>query len=94
MIKNNKVGEDVETFKNTKTDNIYKQSEIKTEDLYRVVFKQNRSFELFVNNEKLIWNSHGINPIYPEKYINGLPESIINDKDFKVAQKYFSVSKI
>lgn len=90
----NKVGENLETFENTKINETYKQSEIKSENLYRVIFKQNRQFELFINNEKIIWTSNGINPAFPDKYKNGLPESIINNPDFKTNQKYFTVVKI
>jgi hypothetical protein len=60
--------------------------------LYRLVFKQNRAFELHIGNEVLRFENGAL--IFPLKYTAGIPESIINSDDFLVMKNYFVVKKI
>ncbi len=78
---------------------VYKASEKEPfkatrEKKYRVVFKHNRSFDLRVNQETIKFSPHGINPEFPEKYKNGIPEKIVNSKDFQSHKNYFVVTEV
>ena len=63
------------------------------EVLYNVIFRDNRSFELTVGREFLRFEPHVTNPVVPEKYKNGVPESIISHPDFKIKKDYFNIFK-
>jgi hypothetical protein len=69
------------------------EENIKAEALYTVSFRENRSFELFVRGERILFHGRKLNPVYPEKYKNGLPEELINSTDFKASAKYFNIVK-
>ena len=66
----------------------------KKEKLFKVIFRENRTHELFVAGEKLIWGPNSVNPIFPEKYNKGLPERLINDRDFKSQESYFTIVEV
>lgn len=89
-MKKNKIGEDNEEnkYKNTKVDKYQN-----TRDLYNVVFKQNRKFEIKIGREFLIFEGGKVNPVYPDKYKDGLPKAMIDNKDFQSQVKYFTVTK-
>ena len=76
-------------------DKVEKKSTIETskENLYNVIFRDNRSFEMTVGNEFFRFEPHITNPVLPEKYKNGVPESIISHPDFKIKKDYFNVFK-
>lgn len=86
----NKVGEDEKTYKNTEEE-IYKNSEIDKKKKYIVVYKHNSSMEIYVGKEFLRFEANINNPVYPDKYKDGLPESIISHPDFIKQKKYFTV---
>jgi hypothetical protein len=67
----------------------FKQSE----RLYTVRFIQNRKYELKVGREILIFHGGIINPIFPEKYQKGVPESIISHPDFAKAKSMFAITE-
>jgi hypothetical protein len=71
----------------------YKASDPKKK-LFRVVFKQNRTKEVKVGREFLVWIPNGVNPVYPEIYKDGIPEEIINHKDFQTQKKYFNITEV
>ena len=69
--------------------------EIKPEDkTYKVIFRENRTHELFVGVEKIIFAPNGVNPIFPEKYTKGLPHSVISHVDFQSQKSYFTIVEI
>ncbi len=59
----------------------------------RVVFKHNRSFDLRIGQEVIRFAPHGVNPEYPEKYKDGLPDDIINHRDFESHRNYFVITE-
>lgn len=85
-----KYPEKEEIYKQSEKKEIYKQSEKK----FNVMFKSNRRFELHVNREVLIFEGRKLNPIYPEKYREGIPENIINKPNFQTHKKYFNVMEV
>lgn len=93
----NMVGQDEKTFPDlSQEDNsTLKPSEENPgrEALYPVIFKEDRTFELYVAGERIVFSSRTRNPIYPEKYAEGLPDSILNHPDFKSHSQYFNVVK-
>ena len=71
------------------------EKEIKPEDkTYKVIFRENRTHELFVGVEKIIFAPNGVNPIFPEKYTKGLPHSVISHVDFQSQKSYFTIVEI
>jgi len=101
-------------FENSKKDpgTDFKNSEKKDEKdligkpkkskLYKVVFKQNRSFEIWIptTREQLRFEAHIVNPVLPlnkkgkPKYANGVPKEIINDAQFQSSLKYLNVMEV
>jgi hypothetical protein len=69
----------------------FRNSDIPNEKKYIVVHKFNSPIEIYIGREFLKFEAHTPNPIYPEKYQDGLPESIINHPDFQAAAKNFTV---
>ena len=67
----------------------FKQSE----RIYQVRFTQNRKYELKVGREILIFMAGAINPCFPEKYKNGVPESVISHPDFAKAKSMFAITE-
>jgi hypothetical protein len=80
---------DDSTFENSDEAN-FKQSEGKR---YNVVYKDNASMEITVGGELLRFEAHKLNPVHPEKYKDGVPESVINHPDFKWTNKYFTITE-
>jgi hypothetical protein len=85
-----KVGTNPERYENSPQEN-YKNSEIVTGKEYIVVCKRNASHEVYVGGELLRFEANIHNPVYPEKYSKGVPESIINHPDFQSAIQYFTI---
>ena len=92
-------------------DKVFKNSENDTKDLigkipkgklYKVVFKHNRSFEVWIPavREHLRFEAHIANPVSPldkdgqPKYKDGVPEVIIKDNQFQSSLKYFNVMEV
>jgi len=96
-MKKEKYPKDDKTFKQSE-EKVYKQSE----RLFKVVFKQNRSAEVFIptTREDLRFEAHIENPIFPlgkdgkPKYKDGVPESVINDPDFQSIAKNFNIMEV
>jgi hypothetical protein len=72
--------------KETKSDSLEKK--------YSVTYKLNSSTEIIVGGVLLKFVAHKRNPVYPENFSNGVPESIVNHKDFLPSKKYFVVTEI
>lgn len=66
-------------------------SDSKKEKLYFLINRSNRTHECYVNRQLLRW---GPNAHVPDQYPDGVPEDIINHKDFKTQSKYFTVTEI
>lgn len=81
--------ESKEVYENTKPE-VFKATR---EKKYRLVFKHNRSFDLRIAQETIRFAPHGVNPEFPEKYKNGIPEKIVNSKDFQSHKNYFVVTE-
>ena len=71
----------------------FKQSETPEEQLYTVIYKGNRSREITVNGERLLFRGGSINPVHPEKYRSGVPGNIVENPEFKSQAKDFSIKK-
>ena len=86
MSKKYAVGEKPETYEASPEvpAETFKQSETPAEQLYVIVFKQNRSIGITVNGEYLTFNCG-------KEYT--VPESVINSPDFKSQAKNFSIKK-
>ena len=65
------------------TADTFKQSETPAEQLYTIVYKGNRSREIVVNGERLIF--------HPGESRSDIPESIANSPEFK--NQDFSIKK-
>lgn len=79
-------------YKGTREDKFKQSKEIK-DNLYNVRFKSNRSTEILVGRELLMFRAGEINPWHPEKYSKGVPDNIINHADFIKASSRFAVTK-
>ena len=60
--------------------------------LYQVRNLANRPHEIIIKQKTIRWDARGINPMFPEEYKNGLPEEIINHKNFALQKKYFHIT--
>ena len=76
-----------------KNEEKFKQSEPK-EKLYKIIWTQNRSRELRIGRENLMFTPYGINPYFPEKYRDGVSEKLINHPDFETQKKYFTIKEV
>ena len=86
----NKVGEASAGYQNSPQEN-YKNSEIPVEKQYIVVCKRNASHEIYVGGELLRFEANTHNPVFPEKYVKGVPGRIISHPDFQKSINYFTV---
>lgn len=76
------------TFENSSPSN-YQQSEKK----YSVRYRFNGSMEIYVGTNRIKFEAHKTNPVFPSEYSDGIPESIVNHPDFQSQKKYFSVTQ-
>jgi hypothetical protein len=81
----NKVKTEIDPNFEQSKEQTYKQSEERNEKMYRVIFKQNRTFELHINNKV-----YRFMPFESRVF----PESIVGTKDFKAQECYFTVLEI
>lgn len=76
-----------EKFENSEGSN-YKQSDVSR---YNVINRENSVMEVTVGRELLRFEAHGINPVSPEEYKDGLPRELVEHPDFQSAKKYFTI---
>jgi hypothetical protein len=74
--------------------NTENKSPEKKEPMYNVRNLSNRPHEVFIKQKTIRWDANGRNPMHPAEYVNGLPESIVNHKNFATQKKYFQIVKI
>jgi hypothetical protein len=65
----------------------YKQSE----KLFDVSFRENRVYEIYIGREFFRFEGQRANPVLPECYSGGVPETIVNHPDFKIHSNRFNI---
>lgn len=70
----------------------FAQSETQPSELYRVVYKHNKSFELHANREVIRFENGKV--VFPQKYLEGFPKELIESEEFKLQSDNFVVIKI
>lgn len=61
--------------------------------VYSLLVRENAPFECFVGGQKMMFRARGLNPFFPEKFSDGVPESIVNHPDFSELKKYFVITE-
>ena len=61
-------------------------------ELFRLIYKHNKSFELHVNREVIRFEEGKV--VFPQKYLEGFSKDIIESEDFKLQSDNFVVKKI
>jgi hypothetical protein len=71
---------------------VYSQSVQSGIELYQLIYKHNKSFELHANREVIRFENGNV--VFPEKYVEGFPAEIIKSEEFKLQSDNFVVKKI
>lgn len=68
---------------------VFEQSSVPANELYQLVYKHNKSFELHVNREVIRFENGHV--VFPQKYIEGFPKEVIESEEFKLHSDNFVV---
>lgn len=77
-------------------DNVFQASADQPETgdkLFNVTFRENRTFEVRVRRETIRFEGGRMNPVFPEKYRDGVPESVLNTDEFQSQIKFFNITE-